>query len=417
MSDARAIRLRIEKLVAGGDGLAFHEGRAVFVPLALPGETVEARVDEARRDYAKAELLGILEPSPRRVDPPCPIYAVCGGCNLQHLDYPAQVEAKALILEEAFRRTGRMDLGALTVLPSPPFGYRNRLQLHVAPGGGLGFMRRSGNEVVEAPSCPIAVEALRAWIEEQARLRRDAGPASATAGSMPGSDRSGANPRRAGASGAPRRGAVSEGDDGPSRFVVFGSGDKVWVERGEAEVAVAGEQIRFRVDGFFQSNLRLLEFLVPRLLEGLSGEKAADLYCGVGLFSRFLGRRFAQLTCVEREAAALELARRNVPGHAGARREFAALGVEDWVRGRSAEGRFDCVLADPPRTGLSASVRSWMTRARIPALLYLSCDPVTMARDVGELTRSGYTLESLEGLDFYPQTSHLESFARLAWRG
>ncbi|HUW42499.1 MAG TPA: TRAM domain-containing protein [Rectinemataceae bacterium] len=381
MSDARAIRLKIEKLVAGGDGLAFHEGRAVFVPLALPGETVEVRVDEARRDYAKAELLGVLEPSPRRVQPPCPIYASCGGCNLQHLDYPAQVEAKARILEEAFRRTGRMDVGALVVLPSPPFGYRNRLQLHVAPGGGLGFMRRSGNEVVEAPSCPIAADSVRRWLEARALSGRSASEA---------------------------QGFES------SRFVVFGSGEKVWVERGEAEVAVAGEPIRFRVEGFFQSNLQLLELFAPRLLEGLSGEVAADLYCGVGLFSRFLGRRFAHLVCVEREAAAIELARRNVPGSG---REFAALGVEDWVRGRSAEGRFDCVLADPPRTGLSASVRSWMIRARIPALRYLSCDPVTMARDIGELTRSGYVLESLEGLDFYPQTSHLESFARLAWRG
>jgi len=405
MSDARAIRLKIEKLVAGGDGLAFHEGRAVFVPLALPGETVEARLGEARRDYAKAELLGILEPSPRRVHPPCPIYASCGGCNLQHLDYPAQVEAKARILEEAFRRTGRMDVGALAVLPSPPFGYRNRLQLHLATGGGLGFMRRSGNEVVEAPDCPVAVDSLRAWLGRRARSGGPAAPA-------PGGPKGLGSP-------AARPGAAASEAQGfeSSRFVVFGSGDEVWVERGEAEVAVAGEPIRFRVEGFFQSNLQLLGLFAPRLLEGLSGEKAADLYCGVGLFSRFLARRFAHLVCVEREAAAIELARFNVPSGPGLGREFAALAVEDWVRGRSAEGRFDCVLADPPRAGLSASVRSWMIRARIPALLYLSCDPVTMARDIGELTRSGYALESLEGLDFYPQTSHLESFARLAWRG
>jgi 23S rRNA (uracil1939-C5)-methyltransferase len=409
MSDARALRLKIEKLVAGGDGLAFHEGKAVFVPLALPGETVEARVDEARRDYAKAELLEVVEANPRRVEPVCPIYASCGGCNLQHLDYPAQVEAKALILAEAFRRTGRMDLGALAVLPSMPFGYRNRLQLHVAPSGGLGFMRRSGNEVVEAPSCPIAVDSLRAWLEERARSAGATGPAQ---GRPSGSASPAARPGAAATGHAAA--ALDTLSSGASRFVVFGAGNEVWVEQGEAELQVAGETIRFRVEGFFQSNLHLLELFVPRLFEGLSGERAADLYCGVGLFSRFLGRRFAHLVCVERDAAALELARHNVPGSG---HEFAPLAVEDWVRTKSAGLRFDCVLADPPRTGLSAAVRSWMIRARIPALLYLSCDPVTMARDIGELTRSGYVLKSLEGLDFYPQTSHLESFARLAWRG
>ncbi|MGO8695000.1 MAG: class I SAM-dependent RNA methyltransferase [Rectinemataceae bacterium] len=376
-------RLRMEKLVAGGEALAFQAGKAVFVPLALPGELVEVRLARSSRDWAKAELLEVLEPSPHRVTPPCPIYSKCGGCNLQHLDYGTQVAEKALILSEAFLRTGRMEIGALSVLPSPPFAYRNRLQIHRSPSGRPGFMRRSGNAVVEAPTCPIAVDSVRAWIEEQ-----NLSP--------------------------PAEGLGARAPD-PSRFIVFGRDKELWVEgeTEEAELQIGGEAIRFRVGGFFQSNLQLLECLVPRMLERLSGERAADLYCGVGVFAHFLASRFGRLSCVEEDSLSIELARRNVPGPG---REFFAAAVEDWLRNPSAEERFDCILVDPPRSGLSASVRSYLVRARVPALLYLSCDPVTLARDIGELTRSGYSLESVEGLDFYPQTSHLESFARLSWR-
>ena len=383
MSDTRTVRLEIKKLVAGGDGLAFLDGKAVFVPLALPGETVEARLNGGRRDYATAELVEVVEASPHRVTPPCPIYAQCGGCNLQHLSYQKQVEEKGLILAEALRRTGGLDLGSVSVLGSVPFAYRNRLQLHFSPEGRVGFMRRSATSVVEAPGCPIAVPVAQAWIEARAgttQARDELAP------HLPGRD----------------------------RFLLFGYGDELWVEGrdGEVELRVAGEPIRFHVAGFFQSNLHMLERLIPELLEGLSGESAADLYCGVGLFAHFLAPRFAHLTCVEQDRRALALARRNV---GGAGREFSAMAVEKWIAGPGAARRFDCVLVDPPRAGLSASVRAWLARAKIRSLLYVSCDPVTLARDLGDLVRSGYRLESLRGFDFYPQTSHVESYARLAW--
>jgi len=382
MPEPQTLRLRIEKLVAGGDGLAFHEGKAVFVPFALPGETVLATLARERKDFCQAALVEVLEPSPHRVAPACPLYGQCGGCNLQHLAYPRQIEEKALIVAEALRRTGRIERGGIEAVPSLPFGYRNRMQLHFTPAGRVGFMRRSSSDIVEAPSCPVAVTSIQAWIE-------------ARAGSSRGFEE--LKPRLA----------------GKDRFLVFGYGEEAWVEgeRDLVEVKVAGERVRFHIGGFFQSNLYLLDRFVPDALAGLSGARAADLYCGVGLFGRFLRRSFDEVVCVEQNAAALALAKENVPGAAN---EFHAASVEDWARGHGGRsfGRFDCVVVDPPRTGLSAPVRAWLVRARPPVLVYVSCDPVTLARDAGALVRSGFALESVKAFDFYPQTGHVECHAR-----
>jgi 23S rRNA (uracil1939-C5)-methyltransferase len=384
MPEKAAVRLRVEKLVAGGEGLAFLEGKAVFVPFALPGELVLATIGSIKRDYSQASLIEVLEPSRHRVEPPCPIYRECGGCNLQHLAYSRQVEEKALIVAEAFARTARLEIGEIAAVPSLPFAYRNRMQLHFSRQRRLGFMRRSSSEVVEAPSCMIALRPIQDWIEERAGTSRA----------------------------FEELGSYVLGKD---RFIVFGYGDEVWKEgeQGVVEVEVAGKGIRFHIRDFFQSNLYLLDYFVPDALAGLSGERAADLYCGVGLFGRFLASSFKSLVYVEQNPHALEQARANASGQG---HEFYDLPVEDWVRGSSARKPFDLVLMDPPRTGLSEAVREWLTKSKPPVLVYLSCDPVTLARDSGELVQAGYELQSLKAFDFYPQTSHVECNARFTLR-
>jgi 23S rRNA (uracil1939-C5)-methyltransferase len=380
MPDSQPLKLRIEKLVAGGDGLAFHEGKAVFVPFALPGETVSATLSRTRKDFNQASLVEVLEPSRYRVAPSCPIYGSCGGCNLQHLAYARQVEEKALIVSEAFRRIGRIEREDIAAVPSLPFAYRNRVQLHFTAEGRLGFMRRSSSDLVEAAGCPVAVRSIQSWIE-------------ARTGSSRGYEE------------------LKPFVLGKDRFLVFGYGEEVWIEgeRGIVEVRVSGEPIRFHLKGFFQSNLYLLDYFVPDALAGLSGAGAADLYCGVGLFGRFLARNFSRVTCVEHNPFALELAKANVPGKDN---DFHALTVEDWIRTEGAKRRFDCVVVDPPRTGLSVPVREWLARSKPRALVYVSCDPVTLARDSGDLVRSGFVLESVKAFDFYPQTGHVECHAR-----
>lgn len=374
------LNLRIEKLVSGGEGLGFHEGKAVFVPYALPGELVSVEIAEEKRDFAAAALLEVKEPSPERVTPPCAVYGDCGGCNLQHLVYEAQLREKSAIVRETFTRIARFDPGELPIVPSLPFAYRNRLQFHLSDRRWLGFMRRNSQAVVEIATCPIALRPIQAWIEARANGDR----------------------------------AYEELKDyivGKDRFIVFGAGDEVFVEGkwGVIEAPVAGEPIRFHIRGFFQSNLYLLDRLVPEVVEDLSGRAVADLYSGVGLFGRFLSRRFDRVVMVEQNQYALGLAKTNAPG---AGNEYHALSVEDWCRGPGAAAEFDCVLVDPPRVGLSAEIRAWLTAKGPSRIVYVSCDPVTLARDAADLVAGGYRLEHLKIFDFYPQTGHAECHAR-----
>jgi 23S rRNA (uracil1939-C5)-methyltransferase len=164
---------------------------------------------------------------------------------------------------------------------------------------------------------------------------------------------------------------------------------------------------------FFQSNLAVLEKLVPWALEGLAGSAAADLYCGVGLFGSFLSERFSRITCVESSAMSLAYARRNVPGPA---HEFFPMNVEQWIASGTARRPFDAAVVDPPRPGLGAEVRAWLCRTAPERLVYVSCNPVTLARDLGELCGSAFVLDDLRLFDFYPQTSHIEAVARLSRR-
>jgi SAM-dependent methyltransferases related to tRNA (uracil-5-)-methyltransferase len=390
MADSKETRLHIEKLVAGGDGLGFLDGKAVFVPLALPGESVLVRPLPGKRDFLRAELVEVIEPSPNRIEPECPLYGECGGCNLQHLRYAEQLEAKSRIVAEAFSRIAHIELEPPPCAASEPFGYRNRMQFHFTPDRRLGLMRRASSEAVAVRSCPVAQAAIRGWIE------RCAGESSAYD-------------------------ELSPALGGSDRFLAFGNGGSLWLEGRDDIVAVqvSGRELRFSMKGFFQSNLGLLQSFVPEVVSGLEGGTAADLYCGVGLFGSFLVPFFEKIVCVEENRSALALAKSNLgaaaPGRGG-RDEFYALSMEDWLRSGAAKRRFDLVLVDPPRSGLTPAVRSWLGRAKPPRFVYVSCDPVTLARDSAELLRSGYALCELKAFDFYPQTSHVECYARFSLR-
>jgi len=253
---------------------------------------------------------------------------------------------------------------------SEPFAYRNRAQFHVDAAGRTCYARRSSSELLEVRSCPILVEPLERWI------------ADGSAGAALGKD----------------------------RFVAFGYRDEAYIEGRDRRLAIdiLGKPFSFDIGGFFQSNLRMVERLVPAVCSDMSGERAADLYCGVGLFGAFLKRGFPRLVCVEQDERSIGYACSNVGPGAG----FSASSIEDWTRSAQARERFDYVVVDPPRAGLTATARAWLAAARPAYIGYVSCDPVSMARDAGFLVKAGYAVESASLFDFYPQTSHVESYAR-----
>ncbi|MCE5257370.1 MAG: TRAM domain-containing protein [Spirochaetaceae bacterium] len=382
------LTLTVQKLATGGDGIAFSDGRVIFIPLTIPGETVVCRIIADFHDYAKAELLEVIEPSPARVTPPCPIFGQCGGCKLQHISIERQRELKAESVRETFTRTAKFDPGPIPLKSGAPYGYRNRAELHFTGDHGIGFMVGESSASVRARNCPIVVQSIASWLHGQNRK---------------------AKPERE------IRAAYGDRD----RFTIFGQDERLYIEGRDAtaRATVAGQEYSFPVKHFFQSNIEMASALVEDVVEGVSGERAVDLYCGSGLFAKRLAALCGEIACVESDVAALEAARNNVKGR---KVSFHARNAEEWVRsgtagtaGIAGGSPIDWVTVDPPRTGLSAELRAWLSRADIGAINYVSCDPVTLARDLRELKDAGWQIKSLCLYDFYPQTGRIEAFARL----
>jgi 23S rRNA (uracil1939-C5)-methyltransferase len=403
------IDLEVEEIAAGGAGLARHRGQAVFIRGAAPGERVSARVTREHRGWAEAELLGLVRASPHRVKPRCPLCGSpgetrpdgfpgaavppgealpgCGGCPLQYLDYRFQLEVKAGILREAFRRLARFPPGAPSpaheawkeprIVPSPAWEYRNRVQLHRAAGAGgpaLGFKSAGGGGVAPLRDCPVADPGIRSLL----------------------------------ASGGLKAPA------GRDRFTVYSRDGLVLSEGGRSRgrVRIRGRELLMDAGIFFQSNAAMLEVLAGDL-ESLArragpGGPLADLYCGVGTFAGLLAGLFSRIDLLEENKAALALARENV----GAGGNFFAMTDNEWVKTPAARrGYYSLIIADPPRQGLSPALRRWLSRGPGSLLAYVSCDPATLARDSGELAAGAWEPEELRFYDFYPQTAHIESLA------
>ena len=393
--ESAPLELTVEKLVPGGEGLARHEGKVVFIPGTLPGERIRARLTESKKDYARAEVLEVLEPSPERIVPPCPVAGRCGGCDWQHIGYAAQLLQKTAMAADALRRIGGMEWPGLGIEPGEPWRYRNRAQLHRAPGGGMGFLARGSHDVVPVTTCPVADPSL------DALLAPEAAPAAGSARFMAWghAGRGGTGGARALAAMGNAAGREHENDAA--------------AEGGEISVDILGKTIRFDLRCFFQSNAGMVEKLIPYALEGLSGTTAMDLYCGVGLFGAFLADHFRSVIAVEENASSLAYARKNIPG---AEHVFLQGRLEDLVLQGSLGGPDaapEAVIVDPPRPGLDQAVRDWLIERMPPRLVYVSCNPATMARDLKSLTASGFVVKDMRLFDFYPQTAHVEAVARL----
>lgn len=455
MEPGRDLEITIEKLVPGGDGLARHEGKVVFVPMALPGEKARVRLVESKKDFARATVLEILEPSPDRVEPGCKVFGRCGGCDWQHMDYPAQLRHKVALVQDALRRTGGIEFPGLAIESGKPWRYRNRVQIHRGPGGEGGFLARTSHAVVPVLSCPVSHPAFDLLFPAPPKPS-PAGTAAGHAAGSGGTDAFQGPPGRrysawthattdAGAQGnAGEQFLISQepGATGPGLLLTAAGGDaadggaapnggtfpfsrassrpvpeylgpRVDGTQGVITATVLGRPIRFDLRCFFQSNLEMTERLIPWALEGLAGREALDLYCGVGLFGAFLKDRFDRVLAVEENPIALEYALGNI-GDTG---EFMRGRVEELLkeeRGPFASGRPDAVVVDPPRDGLDAAVKEYLIAKKPPRLVYVSCNPVTLARDLKTLVAGGFRLDDLRLFDFYPQTAHVESVAKLS---
>ncbi|MBX2996960.1 MAG: class I SAM-dependent RNA methyltransferase [Caldilineaceae bacterium] len=370
------LELELETMTPGGEALARHEGMVIFVPFGVPGERVQARITLQKKRFARAEIVDILRAAPHRVEPVCRYFGICGGCQWQQIEYGAQLLYKEAIVAEQFTRIGRFaDAQVLPCIPSPsPYGYRNRARLARSPRNRPGYRAAQSHAVVEVDDCPILEADLNQRLHEISRI-----------GLPPG-----------------------DGD---------------WELRPDASTLRVGD-FRYTVspDSFFQVNTLIAARLVDEVLAQLDlrgNERVLDLYCGVGLFTLPLSLRAAHITGVEFSSSATADAAANLAAlradhpHMAETTILTAAVEEALARPQIADGRWDAVIVDPPRAGVDRGALERILALRPPQIVYVSCDPATLARDARILADGGYVLGPIQPLDMFPQTHHVESVARL----
>ncbi|MDQ3622859.1 MAG: class I SAM-dependent RNA methyltransferase [Verrucomicrobiota bacterium] len=352
MSDP--FQTRVTDIAFGGKGVARDQGKVLFVPFVAPGELVTVRRVREKKKFAEAKLVSVDEASPDRVEPRCRYFGRCGGCAYQHLAYPKQLEIKARQVEETLRRVGRLaEVPMQRIVPAPePYEYRNRIRVHAA-GGATGFFACDAHSLIDIEECPIAAPEVNRALQ---RLRQT---------------------------------PVRDGD-----YSLRARGPGPFFEQTNPAVT--------------QAMLSLVESLLKP-----GQELLVDAYCGGGLFARHLAPRFEKVIGIEENTNAIEYARRQ----AGVNEKYVQ-GEVSAVLGdvlSAHDARRSTVLLDPPATGVSPRVCDLLVGARPAEIVYVSCNPATLARDLAALTGT-HELRSVTPLDMFPQTAEIEVVAYLAQR-
>jgi tRNA/tmRNA/rRNA uracil-C5-methylase (TrmA/RlmC/RlmD family) len=383
----KIFEVEIERLLPGGVGLAHAEGLTLFVSLAAPGDVVRVRIDRVQGAVGFASIVEVLKPSTVRVEPPCPYFGRCGGCDFQQLTYEAQLKAKVEMIRDCLHRIAKLEVpGEIPITPSVnQWQYRSRATWQVDSDLRLmGYFERGTNRICDVEYCAVLAPQLQQTLEKTRTYL-----ASKTTRQ-------------------PRHIDVVLGDEGLSVSpAIAGFSARVINRR------IANETYSFSADTFFQINHEMLESLIAAAMGDMTGQKAIDLYCGAGLFTLPMARRFARVTGVEANARATQFARRNVEAAKLENIEIANLGVADWLKHSRSFEVLDFLLLDPPRVGCENAVIAGILGMRPRRIAYVSCDPATLARDLKKIIADNYTLDSVAAFDMFPQTHHVETVARL----
>ncbi len=416
------IEVSIERILPGGVGLAHAEGMTVFVYLAAPGDVVRVEVERMRGKVAFASIKEIIKPSRLRVEPPCPYFGRCGGCDFQQLDYKTQLQTKVEIIRDCLHRLGGFNpVPDFEIQPSPnEWHYRARANWQVdRTTKELGYFERGSNRVCDVEFCAVLVPELQAELE-RVRRQLDTGSRASRSphagkdalkselASLPSAGGTPAIPVQF-AIDASRNIEAVAGDEGVSIASDTGTFETKVISR-----RIAGETYHFSAAGFFQINHDLLEPIIKEAMGDATGELAVDLFCGVGLFTLPLARRFKKVVGIEANRMATDFARRNLKSADLTNALVETARVGDWMQANAASlGSVDFLLLDPPRTGAENKDIHGIVALRPSQISYVSCDPATLARDLKKLVAAGYKLQSIKAFDMFPQTHHVETVVRL----
>lgn len=391
--------------VYGGDALArLPDGRAVFIPYALPGDLLKIRLVEEKERYARGEIVEVIEASGQRIEPRCPHFSECGGCHYQNLSYHDQLKIKESIFISQLERVGKFkDPPVKPIVASPAaWNYRNQIQFHITDEGEPGFKKHRSDQTVPVKECHLPVDNLnRVWPEFNLEF-------------IPGLDRI----------------SLRSGEEGDDVLIVFESSDPQPIEfsvdlqlsavhQGPGgEIILAGDDftiVKVRdfpfvvsAGSFFQANISVAELIIEHLLEKLPLDDQPlilDMYCGVGLFSVFLAPYASKLIGIESDPQAGEDFLYNLSNFENV--ELFDLPAEEVLQ--HLEENPQIILVDPPRAGLSRTVLDHVVALNPDMIVYISCDPATLARDGGRFRKQGYELSESTPFDMFPQTYHIES--------
>jgi 23S rRNA (uracil1939-C5)-methyltransferase len=420
------IEVTTERLAYGGEAIARFHGMAIFIPLAAPEESLRVRITEKRKRFARAVIEEILKPSLLRIEPRCRYFGQCGGCHFQHLPYETQLQAKIGFIRDALQRIGKLDWPQeIQILSAEEFNYRLRAKVKIenrlnhdskecAKASNLdrdqhqpvkiGFYRMNSHEVCDVERCEILLPELNEALlkirdaitgPQEKNLNRINEIEIAVSQSMPGDSRNrntfadiSVHPSISGFSNAP-------------------------VER-----LVAGSIYQFEPTSFFQVNARLLDEFVRQAVGPVHGGLAFDLYAGVGLFTVPLADRFQKVIGVEANQSAVGYANKNIATNKISNAEIVCERVDKWLQTYAAQKsptRPDLIVLDPPRSGASEAIE-WIATLSPPRIHYISCDPMTLARDLKSLNELEYQIERIIAIDMFPQTYHVETIVYLTRR-
>ena len=410
--DNPIIEVIVDKFAYGGECFGrLEDGRAVFIPFVLPGEKVKIELIEEKKGFTRARLVEIIEPSPNRIEPFCQHFSVCGGCHYQHMSYQTQLIAKQEIVEDAFKRIAKLDnIPMQPIIPSEKqLNYRNTVQFHPTWDGHLGYQAWRTNKVVDISECYLPMPVIDdLWknmqFPEEAEINRVSFKQNNYSDSM--------LILESNLSDLPEFSA-----DLPISVVyVHPKGGRVLSGNNYLVYEVHGENFQVTADSFFQVNFSGAEKMITQLLNEVEKNfpnrndlTIFDVYCGVGLFSKFLAPKAKELIGIELSESACEDFSVNL-------NSFDNVSIYQDKAERALptiKGKPDMIVVDPPRTGLGKYALDAIIEKEPELLIYISCDPSTLARDVKKLVEADFILESVTPLDMFPHTYHIENIVVL----
>lgn len=445
------VDLFVERLVQGGDGLAQLDGLKVFVPFSAPNERVRARIVQRKRDYAVAQVVEVVEPSPLRIEPACPYYGRCGGCQLQHIDYQGQLVVKKALVNETLQRVGKVFFPVANITgPAAPWHYRNKTQYPARQDGRhapqqkerglrLGLFRRNSHDLLDIDRCPLQPESFDRIRQAVLTAARDSGEQGYDEVGHSGNIRH-VILRQASVRGEVILIVVTRTATLDSRFVaalaetagvagivqsanpdrtsrILGRRHRLLYGTDTSVYPILGRDLSASAMSFFQVNTVQTEELCRKVLKYAAPtgtETVLDLYSGVGMLSLVLADFVRQVTGVEIEPEATRDAQANARTLSADNVRFICGDVDKVLADVT---RADIVLLDPPRRGCLPDTLSRVAGMNPRRIVYVSCNPATLARDLKLLEQLGYEARAAEPIDMFPQTAHVETVVQLARPG